>query len=99
MIDLSNDCRYDGGFPGVTHTAAYRESLCRNLFYKFVLAQLPAVPVRFHTEIKILRWKIKILLLKMMILGRPGAPQVRDGPLPGQFSFNGRIPISYIQES
>ena len=49
---LDEDCKvtaYDAAFPGVTHTAAYRQSLCRNLFYKFVLAQLPTVPARLKS--------------------------------------------------
>ena len=51
---LAEDCKvskYDLKFPGVVHADAYRESLCLNLFYKFVLAQLDSVPARLKSAV------------------------------------------------
>jgi xanthine dehydrogenase/oxidase len=51
---LAAECRatpHGAGFPGVTHSAAYRESLVVNLFYKFVVARMAAAPARLHSAV------------------------------------------------
>eukprot|EP01047_Picozoa_sp_COSAG01_P062785 COSAG01_NODE_8041_length_2945_cov_1.368236_1_plen_715_part_10 len=51
---LAAECKaskYDPKFPGVVHSDSYRESLCLNLFYKFVLAQLDTVPARLKSAV------------------------------------------------